>query len=146
MPKKPHREAFEESNRHLRVRFSAAALSVATLVVAMQVTAAGESLEPGDLLMTLLMAAIGGGAAAVVALILGVASRWQSMPRRTCRAASLAVALAGALLVAFAIAATHAGEPNPLGMREERHTPAYLGGLLLVAFGLANRPPRANLG
>jgi len=146
MPKKPHREAFEESNRHLRVRFSLAAAAVAILAVWMQVTVAGESLELGDLLMAVIMAGVGGAGAAVLALILGGLTRWQSMPRTPCRAASVAVALAGGILAVYAITATANAPRNPLGVAEESHTGLYLAGLLATAFGLANRPPRANLG
>lgn len=146
VPKKPHREAFEESNRHLRLRTLLSALAVTLLALWMQVTVAGESLEPGDLLMALIMSAVGGGGAAVLALILGGLVRWQSMPRKACRGASLTVAVAGMLLAVYAILATDAAPRNALGIAEERQTLAYLAGLAATAFGIANRPPRANLG
>lgn len=146
MPKKPHREAYEESDRHLRVRFALATASVAGLALWMQVTVAGESLELGDLLMATVMAAVGGAGAAVAALVLGGLARWQTMPLGLCRTASVAVALAGVVLTAFAIMATDNAPRNPLGIAEERHTALHLAGLMATAFGLANRPPRANLG
>lgn len=146
MPRKPHREAHQESDRHLRTRFVLATLAVAGLALWMQVTVAGESLELGDLLMAVVMAAVGGAGSAVLALILGGLTRWQSMPLGTCRAASVAVALAGAILTVYAITATDNAPRNALGLAEERHTALYLCGLMATAFGLANRPPRANLG
>lgn len=146
MPRKPHREAFEESNRRLRLRFLLSTLAVGALAVWMQVTMAGEALEPGDLVLGVVMAAVGGAGATVLALILGGLCRWQTLPLAACRAASVAVALAGLGLAAYAVVATDAAPRNPLGIAEERHTGLYLAGLLALAFGVANRPPPANLG
>ncbi len=128
------------------MRFALATLAVAGLALWMQVTVAGDSLELGDLLMAVIMAAVGGAGAAVLALILGGLARWQSMPLALCRAASVAVALAGAIAAIHAITATGNSPRNALGLAEERHTALYLSGLMATAFGLANRPPRANLG
>jgi hypothetical protein len=50
------------------------------------------------------------------------------------------------LLAVYAILATDAAPRNALGIAEERQTLAYLAGLAATAFGIANRPPRANLG
>ena len=146
MPRKPHREAFLESNTHLKVRFTLAMSAVTLLVVWMQVTVAGESLEPGDLLLSVVMAAVGGGGASVGSLILGSLVRWQSLPRRLCRIASVVLALAGFLAVVYTIYATGASPRNPLGVAEERHGALNVLGLLVMSFGIANRPPRPNLG
>lgn len=146
MPRKPHREAFEESNRRLRLRFLLSTLAVGSLAVWMQATVAGDSLQPGDLLLAVAMAAVGGAGATVLALILGGLCRWQTLPLGACRAASVAMALAGLGVAAYAVIATGAAPRNPLGIAEERHTVLYLAGLLALAFGVANRPPPANLG
>jgi hypothetical protein len=146
MPRKPHREAFEESNRHLRVRVTVAALSVAVLVMAMEVVVAGESMQPGDLLIAGLISAVGGAGMAVLGLALGALTRWGTLPRSVCRPASLVMAGIGLAMSAQSIMATHQSARNPLGMAEDRHYPLLVAGLVLVAFGFANRPPRANLG
>jgi hypothetical protein len=146
MARKPHREAFIESNTHLKLRFMLSMGAVTLLAVWMQVTVAGESLEPGDLLLSVVMATVGGGGASVVALILGSLVRWQSLPRSLCRGASVALALVGFLTVIYAIQATDASPRDPLGIAEERHGALNLLGLLVMSFGIANRPPRLNLG
>lgn len=146
MPRKPHREALEESNRRLRLRFLVSTLAVGCLAVWMQATVAGDALEPGDLLLAVAMAAVGGAGATVLALILGGLCRWQTLPLGACRAASVAVALAGLGIAAYAIIATGEAPRNALGIAEERHNALYLAGSLALAFGVANRPPPANLG
>lgn len=146
MPRKPHREAFQESTRHLRLRCAATAGVVAVLTLAMEIVVAGESLEAGDLPLAAFVAAVGGGVATVTGLVLGALTRWNILPREICRPGGLVLAGLGLVLALHAITATHASPRNALGMAEDRQYPLLLAGLLLIAFGLANRPPRANLG
>lgn len=146
MPRKPHREAFQESDRRLRLRFALASLAVAALAAWMEMTVAGDAIELGDLLLALLMSLVWGAGTTVLALILGGLSRWQALPLGVGRSASVALAVAGLIAVIYAVQATAAAPRNALGMAEERHVALHLAGLLTLAFGIANRPPPRNLG
>ena len=146
MARRPHREAQIENDRSLRLRFILSVLGIAALFLWMEVAVAGESIQGADVLIQAILSLVVGMVLTLLALLAGALVRWQQLPRGPCRAVSLAVAAAGALLAAHAVLATAASPRNPLGIAEEREMTLLFLGLFAVGFGVGNRPPPADLG
>lgn len=130
---------------NLRERLLVGWLLGAASTLALLLISEGDQETATGLPLSLLFAGLAGAAAALVALLAGMAARWGTLPRRATLPACWLLLLAGAALATLAILRTAEAPPNPVGTTDLRHPSAFVGGVLAAVFGAVNWPARRRL-
>jgi len=127
---------------NLRERMLAGWVLGAAVTLALLLVSEGDQESATGLPLSILFAAMSGLAAGLVGLLIGMALRWGTLPRRATLPACWTLLLLGVASAVLSILRTADAPRAPIGTAELQHPAAFFGGLLALVFAAVNWPPR----
>jgi len=126
----------------LRPRFLAACAVGTCLIAPLLFVSENSEDHWENLPLSLAFSLAGALAASAAMLLVGMALRWQTLPRRLTNPVAGTLLTTGVAGAAFCILATDNAPRNPLGIAELQHPAVYLTSVAAAVFAAVNWPGR----